>query len=262
MPQDPLKKEVEEHIQSAVEEAKRQVATSRRPWYQRWRIVGILLGFYALQLTLFAVLAWWVYHHPILPIDVAITREFQENPSPWLKITMIVVSYPGSSLLLLLLIIATAVIFWVVGLHLEALFVIGLSAVSEGLNVLLKTLIARPRPGTTHLVEVIQAAMGQSFPSGHVMSYIAYWGLLFSFGMIVFHGKSWWRILLLVISALFVVLVGPSRIYLGVHWPTDVLGSYLIGGTLLGMTLWIYLQLKQRGVRETKERESEHPDRK
>ena len=84
------------------------------------------------------------------------------------------------------------------------------------------------------------------------MAYLAFWGLLFSFGIILFTGKRWWRILLLLVSAAFVVLVGPSRIYLGDHWASDVLGSYLIGGVLLGVTLWIYLRFKERGILETK----------
>ena len=68
------------------------------------------------------------------------------------------------------------------------------------------------------------------------------------FAIILFQGKHWWRILLLVVSAALVVLVGPSRIYLGDHWASDVMGSYLIGGVLLG----VYLKLKERGILETK----------
>ena len=247
MPENPINQEV----QTVVEGAKQEVSASRQPWYHLSRIARILLIVYAVQLALFAVLAWWVHLNPINPLDIAITREFQENPSPWLNITMTIISYPGNSLLLFILILLTAVVFWVVGLRLEAIFIVALSAVSSALNVLLKYIVARPRP-TANLVEIFQVSSGQSFPSGHVMAYLAFFGLLFSFGIILFKGKRWWRIALLVVSALFVVLVGPSRIYLGDHWASDVLGSYLIGGVLLGITLWIYLQLKERGILESK----------
>lgn len=251
MPRKPKQEEPKNDVQSLVEEAKQEVGASRKPWYYISRTARILLILYAIQLTLFASLAWWVHYHPIVPLDVTITREFQENTSPWLRISMMVISYPGSTPILALLVVLTAIIFWVLGLRLEAVITLALSAVSAALNFLLKILIARPRP-SAHLVDVFQAAAGQSFPSGHVMSYLAFWGLLFSFGIILFRGARWWRILLLVVSALFVVLIGPSRIYLGDHWASDVLGSYLIGGVLLGITLWIYLKLKERGILETK----------
>ncbi len=248
MPQKPVDEKIEQNVQNVVEEAKQEVAVAKRPWYRAIRWGFILLGIYAVQLTLFALLAFWVHIHPVLPIDIAITREFQESQAPWLRTTMIVVSYLGYNLpLFTLLILVAAVIFWILRLRLEAITIVSLSLVSSVLNGAIKLIVNRPRP-TASLVEIIQAAGGQSFPSGHVMSYLAFFGLLFSLGIILFHGKRWWRILLLVISALFVVLVGPSRIYLGDHWASDVLGAYLIGGVLLGITLFIYLRLKEKHV--------------
>src|SRR5438270_13611749 len=62
---------------------------------RRRKIVGCLLQVYVLQLLLFGLLAFFVHLHPILPLDVAITHSFQQNQAPWLRITMLVVSYPG-----------------------------------------------------------------------------------------------------------------------------------------------------------------------
>ncbi|GAC1510248.1 MAG: phosphatase PAP2 family protein [Ktedonobacteraceae bacterium] len=205
---------------------------------------------YAIQVGLFALLAVWVSVNPVTAVDIAITRELQENLAPWLQTLMIIVSYPGSSFVLPALVVLAGVIFWLLGLRLEALVTVGLSSVSTLLNVVLKIIVHRPRP-TDGPVEVLQSAAGNSFPSGHVMAYLAFWGLLFSLCIILFQGWRWWRVALLVVSAFFVVMVGPSRIYLGAHWASDVLGSYLIGGVLLGVTLWIYLRLKERGVLET-----------
>jgi len=239
---------VAEDVENSIEEAQEEVAAARRPWYQTRRWGLILLAVYGILLALFTLLAVWVAYNPVLAIDVTITRAFQENQSPWLRYTMIAASFIGNvSALSLGLIVLAAVLFWMVDLRLEAIMVVVVSATSALLNWLIKLVVARPRPSAS-LVEIIQATSGQSFPSGHVMSYVAFWGLLFSLGVILFRGKHWWRTALLIISALFVVLVGPSRIYLGDHWATDVLGAYLIGGLLLSLSLWIYLNLRGRGV--------------
>ena len=224
----------------------RNLVTQKR----RRKAVGCFLQALALQLTLFGLLAWFVHIHPILPLDVAITHAFQQDQAPWLRIAMLAISYPGGSLLLPVLVILTTIVFWTIGVRLEAVFVAGLSAVSLLLNLLIKVQVGRPRP-TGHLVHIIQTAIGYSFPSGHVMAYIAYWGLLFCFGVILFQGRHWWRTTLLVSSVAFVVLIGPSRIYLGDHWASDVLGAYLIGGVLLGLAVVVYLPLKERGVLQT-----------
>ena len=231
-----------------VKEARQEVAAARRPWYQSVRWGYILLTGYTILLALFALLAWWVSIHPVLAIDVAITREFQENQSPWLRNIMVAVSYIGNVLPLSIGLIAlAAVLLWIVDLRLEAIMVVVVCATSAMLNWLLKLIVARPRP-SAGMVEILQKAAGLSFPSGHVMSYVSFWGLLFSLSLILFKGNHWWRTALLIISALFVILVGPSRIYLGDHWASDVLGAYLFSGILLGIALWIYLHLKEKGV--------------
>jgi membrane-associated phospholipid phosphatase len=239
---------IEEDVVHIVEEAQEEVAAARKPWYQTRKWGFILLTIDVILLALFAFLATWVSYHPVLAIDVTITRDFQANQSPWLRNIMLAVSYIGDMMLLSAgLIVLAAIIFWILDLRLEAILIVAVSATSAILNSLIKLMVARPRPSAS-LVEIIQASSGTSFPSGHVMSYIAFWGLLFTFGIILFRGIHWWRTALLIISALFVVLVGPSRIYLGDHWASDVLGAYLLGFTWLVMSLWLYLYLKGRGV--------------
>jgi membrane-associated phospholipid phosphatase len=244
----PVEKRVEEGAEEFVQVAKQEVEAAHLPWYRRVKRGYILLGIYALQIILFALLATAIHFHPVLGIDVTITREFQENQNPWLSGLMTFVSYIGyQGWLSIGLVVLAVLIFWIVDLRLEAITIAVVYAVSGILNAVIKLIVGRPRPNAS-LVEVFKATSGQSFPSGHVMSYVAFWGLLFTFGIILFDSRRWWRIALLVVSAFFVVMVGPSRIYLGAHWASDVLGAYLIEAALLGITLFIYLQLDQRGV--------------
>jgi undecaprenyl-diphosphatase len=202
-------------VEGVLEKAQLAVAAALRPWYQSSRWGSILLVVYAILLALFALLAWWVSYHPILPIDVVITQQFQDNPAPWLHDTMVAISYIGDVVPLFVGLIAlAAALFWIVDLRLEAVMVVALSATSAMLIALIKYIVGRPRPAPD-LVDVMHSTTGSSFPSGHVMSYIALWGLIFAFTLILFRGRHWWRTALLIVSGLFVVLKGPSRIYLG-----------------------------------------------
>ena len=259
---EPLGERIEEEVEHIVDEAQEEVAVARKPWYQTRKWGFILLTIDTILLALFAFLAIWVAYHPVLAIDVTITRDFQANQSPWLRDTMLAASYIGNVMPLSAgLVVLAAILFWILDLRLEAIMIVVVSATSDILNSLIKLIVARPRPSAS-LVEIIQAASGNSFPSGHVMSYVAFWGLLFSFGIILFRGKHWWRTALLIISALFFVLVGPSRIYLGDHWASDVLGAYLIGGIWLAMSLWLYLYLRGRGVLAPRGKRARHFHRK
>ena len=209
-------KPMQERLHAMAEDARQEVVASRRPWYSVGKVARILFGTYALLLVLFGALARWVHTSPVIPLDVTITRTLQEDHAPWLRVVMLAISYHGSTLLLWLLILLAAVLFWLPGLRLEAICMVLLSVVSKGLKVVLKLLVARPPP-TSHLVDVFQIATGQSFPGEHVMAYLAFWGLLFCFGIILFQGKRWWSALRwsswLALLASIWAITGPAMLW-------------------------------------------------
>ena len=107
-----------------------------------------------------------------------------------------------------------------------------------GVNLLVKDLIQRPRP-TPGLVNVFATLNSYSFPSGHVMFYLGFFGFIWFLAFSLLK-PSLKRNFLLVIFGGLIVLIGVSRIYLGEHWASDVLGSYLLGSLTLVLIIQIY----------------------
>jgi membrane-associated phospholipid phosphatase len=92
-----------------------------------------------------------------------------------------------------------------------------------GLNILLKHLFSRARPALwDRIVDVGQ----YSFPSGHAMVSMVIYGFI---GYILanrYRRQQWWIVSL---TTLLVIAIGFSRLYLGVHWPTDIIAGYAAG---------------------------------
>jgi membrane-associated phospholipid phosphatase len=89
----------------------------------------------------------------------------------------------------------------------------------------LKAIIQRPRPDQTL---AILPAGGTSFPSGHTFICIAFYGLLAALAVRRIASPKV-RLLIVIVAAAWTLTVATSRVYLGAHWPTDVLGSGLLG---------------------------------
>lgn len=104
---------------------------------------------------------------------------------------------------------------------LELLSVTILAALS---NIALKRVINRARPDIEHLV-VVESL---SYPSGHAMSAMAFYGFLIYLSFRIKMAK-WLRTLFCFLCVFLILGIGISRIYLGVHFPSDVLGGYMAG---------------------------------
>ena len=95
--------------------------------------------------------------------------------------------------------------------------------IATGLNLLLKNILQRPRPTGFRLIE----ETGYSFPSGHSMISMAFYGFfIYLIYKYVKNKKLKWTAIWLL--GLLIVSIGVSRIYLGVHYTSDVLGGFLI----------------------------------
>lgn len=103
---------------------------------------------------------------------------------------------------------------------------------------LTKDFVGRPRPSEALLV-VMAHEKSLSFPSGHVLHYVTLFGALW-YLLKRAMAPSRPRALLLSACGILVGFVGLSRVYLGAHWPSDVLGGYLLGGGWLCLLLAWY----------------------
>lgn len=163
----------------------------------------------------------------------------------WLKLAMIDVTALGGVTVLPIVVAVTAGFLAVRRLWLTLALVLGGTISGSIAITLIKILVARARPEVTdHLVQVSSA----SFPSGHAAnSAIVYLTIATLIDQIV-EGRGT-RIYILTVTALLVTLIGISRVYLGVHWPSDVLAGWCFG-TLWALAWWAlgaWLRLKRAG---------------
>lgn len=170
----------------------------------------------------------------VISFDLYLTHAILLWRSVWLTPIMIFftrlgddqIAYPFVALTILLLLICRRVR--------EAGLMLFTLLVSAILNTGIKELVGRMRPLDYQLV--IETDF--SFPSGHAMNSIVYFGLL-TF-LVLKHIKSEvWRRWLISLAFVFSFMMGVSRIYLGVHYFSDVVVGYLLGAIIVSIAIWI-----------------------
>lgn len=177
--------------------------------------------------------------YTVLPFDVWFTRELQENQWALIARFMYSVSIFGyQPWALIPLVTGVLLVSIAIGWR-DGLYFLALTVVQGLINVGIKLAIGRPRP-VSGVVDVFVPEQGNSFPSGHVMFYTVF------FGMLLFFTLSHWprsklRNLSAALLAALIGLIGPSRIILGAHWLSDVIAAYLLGLIILACGIELYL---------------------
>ena len=198
----------------------------------RWMLLFIcLIGFLAL--------AEDVFHQEIMNGDIVgydiISKLFKFNVST--PIAKFITNFGGAIFIISL----TTILFFVIKDKKIRISIIANLGIVTILNQIIKFIMQRPRPTEIRIIE----ETGYSFPSGHSMVSLAFYGYLVYLIYKYINNKHLKRTLIIILSILICV-IGVSRIYLGVHYTSDVLGGFLISLAYL----IIYIELVNKFVLE------------
>jgi undecaprenyl-diphosphatase len=161
--------------------------------------------------------------------DVPVREAVRDVDAGWFASLMRGASQLGSRWLIAALTVLMVAIAWRRCRQLAVVLIVAFPA-ALALELLLKAVVDRPRPA-------LAGGFGSSFPSGHVLAAGAFWGLVPPWVYLVARRRWAWAA-----SAgwvgLVLIAVGLSRVYVGAHWPSDVLGGYLGGAIFLVAAEW------------------------
>jgi undecaprenyl-diphosphatase len=179
----------------------------------------------AVSLILFSWLAEEVLHRQSLAFDSAVRNAVHQRATPLLTILMRGLSLLGSADVLLPLVVVALVVMAGTGIRRQAILLVGSLTGAAVLEATLKLVFHRPRPQPFFN---LPAPGDYAFPSGHAMVSLCFYITL---AWIVSEqlATRWSRVAVWTSAALLTGLIGFSRIYLGVHYPTDVIGGYTAG---------------------------------
>ena len=199
---------------------------------ERTSIVMLLALIFAMPLSLLTA------GSNVLRHDVHVTNYVQNVKVDGTSPTVAALNHLGQGPVLIAIAAAIAALLIAVGRRRDALFAIIPVTVAQLANVALKFLFSSPRPTTDH-VAVTDPSSGFGFPSGHTMATVV---LVCSLAYILLRETDcrWRRTGIVGMVVVVALAMGFSRIYVGAHWPSDVLGAYLWGAAFTSFAIIAY----------------------
>jgi membrane-associated phospholipid phosphatase len=210
----------------------------RRAFLGLHLVAGFII-FAMMTLTLWQISEVINKREPLTIADTQLSTWLHSRTLPWLTSAMFVVTSLGSSLFASCI----AVVFGLYLIRRRRFYWLAafLSSVYGGmlLNRILKYVFQRPRP---HFDDPLLSLTSYSFPSGHTMTATVLFGVLAAY---FFNTTQGWRrrVAIIFVGSFLILLVGFSRIYLGAHYLTDVLGAMAEGLAWLALCLTLVYSL-------------------
>lgn len=198
-----------------------------RKTFPRFIPLSLLLAL--TSLLLFVWLADEVLEQSTRRFDEQVRVAVHGYSSPPLTAFMRLVTLLGSSEFLLPVVVVTLAVFLIRRQRRDAYLLTITMTGAVLLDVVLKLSFLRPRPEPYFNIPI---PVSYAFPSGHALLSLCFYGLM-AWLAAEWLQKLWWRVAVWVVAGLIISLIGLSRVYLGVHYPSDVLAGYLAA------TLWI-----------------------
>lgn len=210
----------------------------RRKRILTYVLILISVGFIALSVL--------VKIYPMSGIDIDFSRAVQKRQNAFLDQAMYMISFPGYMPEAPIMIVSTSLILLLFKYKKAALYVL-FTMLAGLVSTIFKAAINRPRPGDD-VVRVVLKTTQQSFPSGHVLFYVIFFGFLVVLMYQLENIPKFVRVTIITICLFFIFLIPLSRIYMGAHWFTDVSAGFLLGLLCLYVLSWFYL--RKRAVKD------------
>lgn len=165
--------------------------------------------------------------------DESVMRWMGAHRIEWIERSLIEITALGTGLVVMMIVVISALFLIATQHRFSAFLLLVASAGGIVLNAVLKSSFDRPRP---QLFEWLTEPSSSSFPSGHAMSSaIVYFTVAYLIARL--EKRRWMRVVTIISSLLIVLLISISRLYLGVHYPSDVLAGMIIGLAWAGFCL-------------------------